>query len=144
MFNASTESGTAVNNDRFAVFDALQWTAIDVYQEKSKWLPSIYAWLGTPSPYTTKPSGFLHTSAYEATCPPQFALPLHIHEWLTFTSRLAKSTRQVNSKILTFLACFTKRTAVFLRDSLTLLEGIWRFLYIYAFLNSFSFISSSL
>jgi hypothetical protein len=87
-------------------------------------LPSIYAWLGTPSPYTTKPSGFLHTSAYEATCPPQFALPLHIHEWL------GESTCQVDSKRLTFVACFTKRTAVFLWDSRTWYEGIWwRFLF---------------
>ena len=36
IFHASTESGTAVNNDQFAVFDALQWSAIDVYQEKIK------------------------------------------------------------------------------------------------------------
>jgi hypothetical protein len=33
VFHASTESGPAVDNDQFSVFDALQWTAIDVCQE---------------------------------------------------------------------------------------------------------------
>ena len=36
IFNASTESGPAVDNDQFTVFNALQWTAIDICQENKK------------------------------------------------------------------------------------------------------------